>query len=156
LFRNQNACDFRASRYNNSDHLSTVLCAEDKTGHGVIMNSSFSITDLMYPPKLAMNNMHEFNIIEEGRTGLAIIGRTELVDISELGIYEEVGWVANVGFREFDVATGQTKFEWWALDHVPLSASSEKIGKIKGPHPSGWNYLYALPKHVLEVCKLIG
>lgn len=100
--------------------------------------------------------MHEFNIIEEGRTGLAIIGRTELVDISELGIYEEVGWVANVGFREFDVATGQTKFEWWALDHVPLSASSEKIGKIKGPHPSGWNYLYALPKHVLEVCKLIG
>ena len=157
MFKNQNACDLRASRYNNSDHLSAILYSYegDATGHGLIMNSSYSITDLMYPPKLILNfNMHELNIIEEGKTALAIMGRAEFVDVSELGVGQEAGWVSNVGFREFDIATGQTKFEWWALDHVPLSASSVKINNLDGPHPIGWNYLYAPLKQIIAVYKL--
>ncbi|RDW69191.1 hypothetical protein BP6252_08211 [Coleophoma cylindrospora] len=145
LFKNQNACDFRASHYNGSDHLSAILYVfgEDTTGHGVVMNDSYVVTENIYPPRLVPTfNMHEFNIVEEGRIGLAIIGKAEYVDVTDLGLEQEVGWVHNQGFREFDVATGDTKFEWWTLGHVHLSASSVKIDHLDGPHPRGWNWFH--------------
>ena len=148
MFKNQNTCDFRVSRYNDTDYLSSILYVygDDKTGHGVVMDKSYNVTNSLYPPKLVMNfNMHELNIVEGGRTALAIIGRSELVDTSELGLAKDVGWVSNMGFREFDIATGENIFEWWALGKVQLSESTVEIDSLEGPHPRAWNFLYAPP-----------
>lgn len=92
-------------------------------------------------------NMHELNVINDGRTGLYITHKSDWVDLSELsafGVEEEAGWVMNIGFREIDIASGEVLFEWWALDHVPLSTSSTRIENLEGPPPKGWNFLYAL------------
>ena len=143
LVKNQNTCDFRLSRYNDSDHLSAILYTygNDTKGHGFIMNSSFSMTETIYAPKtIAIFNMHELNIIEEGRTALHIIQKADFVDVSELGLGQDAGWVANIGFREVDMVTGKTKFEWWAVDHVLLEASSVAVN-IQRPYPNAWNFL---------------
>lgn len=107
------------------------------------MDNSYRITAEIHAPKLVpVFNMHELNIIEDGKKGLAILGKAEFADISVLGLDIDVGWVLNLGFREFDIATGETLFEWWAMDHVPLDHSNVKIENINGPHPRGWNWLY--------------
>lgn len=106
------------------------------------MDNSFTITDSLYAPKAMGNfNMHELLVIDEGRTSLQIINKADFVDISELGLDIDEGWVVNIGFREVDIATGRTNFEWWALDHVPLSESSAEVANLDGPHPRGWNFL---------------
>ena len=86
--------------------------------------------------------MHELNIVDNGRTGLHANHKTEFVDISVLatrGVDQENGWVMNSGFREFDVASGRTTFEWWMLDHVSLNDSVSLIQLLDGPYPTGWN-----------------
>ena len=111
----------------------------------MILDSSFTITDSVHVPKAIANlNMHELNVVDDGRTALHIIHKTDWVDVSELaefGVDREAGWILNVGFREVEIATGRTKFEWWMLDHVPLSDSSVEIIGLEGPHPRGWSPL---------------
>ena len=106
------------------------------------MDSSFSMTEAIYARKTITSfNMHELNIIDEGRTALHISYMPKYLDITNLGLAEEAGWVADLGIREVDIVTGQTKFEWWASDHVSLNESSVALSDLQGPHPNAWNFL---------------
>jgi hypothetical protein len=114
----------------------------DKTGRAMIMDNSFELTDLFTPPVTFHNfNMHEFNIINEGRTAMSIMTRSQYIDVRQLKLDRDAGWVLNTGFREFDVSTGETLFEWWALDHLSLTESSMPVGDMDKPLPQGWNWL---------------
>jgi hypothetical protein len=144
VVKNRNTDDFRVVAYNGTPHLSAILhpLGDDWKGHGIIMNSSFATVQTIQAPKPIKNfNMHELNIIEDGRTALHIIAKPDRANITELGTGKSVGWIANHGFREMDIATGKTTFEWWALDHVPLSASSVLLKNLDGPLPKSWNFL---------------
>jgi hypothetical protein len=142
---NQVTSDFRINSINNTGALSAILyrSRKDPKGHGILMDSSFTITDTMHVPNDIYNlDMHGLRIIEDGKTGLHINHKTEWVDVADLaprGIEQDAGFVMNSGFREFDVETGRTKFEWWMHDHVPLSHSPVKIKYLDGPYPTGWN-----------------
>lgn len=88
--------------------------------------------------------MHELNVIDGGRRALHIESRPRYVDVTELGIDGvNAGWVADLGFRETEVSTGRTTFEWWAADHVSLSESSVSYSAqdLRGPPPMAWNWL---------------
>lgn len=115
---------------------------DDVKGHGVMMNSSYTVTESMYAPvDRTTFNMHELFLIDEGKTGLAITNRADWVDVRELNAGQDAGWISNSGFREFDVVTGETRFEWWALDHVSLSESNTTIFNLDGPPPLAGNFL---------------
>ena len=54
------------------------------------MNSSYGVTDSLHAPKLIRSfNMHELNIIDEGRTALAIMVKNVWADLSDLDLDEE-------------------------------------------------------------------
>ncbi|KAK5110420.1 hypothetical protein LTR85_001030 [Meristemomyces frigidus] len=147
-FRNQNTCDFRPFRSNGSDHLSAILYGWelDRKGRGIIMDSSYEVSHSINVPRAERSmNMHEMQMANDGKTAMYIIHKSDWVDISELspfGIQEEAGWVFNIGFREVEIDTGKALFEWWALDHVPLSTSSVEIDGLDGPPPAGWNFFH--------------
>jgi hypothetical protein len=132
------------SRFNDTDHLSLILNKwrpYDEKGRGIIMNNDFEVTHEIYPPHgVHAFNMHEFNVIEGGKSALAVVHRTEVVNTTALGLESEIekGLVANMGLHEFDVATGNTNFIWWALDHLKLSESTVEI---KDLNKGGWNFL---------------
>ena len=108
-------------------------------GHSIIMDESYNITARVFAPKAMLKfNMHEFNVLDEGETALHILGQPEYRDVSELNVGQDAGWVSNMGIREVDTMTGDTKLEWWVLHHVSLRASVFNVTGLNGPHPASW------------------
>ena len=68
-------------------------------------------------------NMHEFRIINDGRSALLIVGIMEAQNTSKPHSKRPVGRVISSGFREVDIATGETLFNWMSLQHINLSES---------------------------------
>jgi hypothetical protein len=142
------ACDFRPFLANGTDHLSAILYnwQFDKKGRGVILDNSYQETHSINVSRTHRNmNMHELNILNEGRTAIHIIHQpkfVDTVDLEEFGVTDEAGWVLDCGFREVEVDTGKILFEWYPHEHVNLSTSSVAITGLEGPPPSGWNFLY--------------
>jgi len=109
------------------------------------MDNSYTITDTIYAePDIFNLDMHGFQVIKNGRIGLHVNHKTKWLNLSSLadqGITQEAGFVQDSGFREFDIKTGRTIFQWWMSDHVPLSYSVNKVEHLDGPSPHGWNPL---------------
>ena len=116
---------------------------EDEKGQGLLLDSSYSILKNVSAPKLISNfNMHEFSLADNGKSALYILYRPEYVELDEELDYDgETGWIANMGFREVDVKTGEALFEWWAFPEVRPQESKVEISGIEGPHPNSWNWL---------------
>ena len=150
---NKNTADFRPVYYDGGWHLSAIRTGlEDRnrdygsgnsTGYGYLLNASYDLETRVKAPKAVDTfNMQEFLVVDNGKSALSIVDRPEYVDVSTVeGVWRDAGYVDNMGFQEVDVATGETKFIWWALDHVPLTESEAEFGAIDGPPPSAWNFL---------------
>lgn len=67
--------------------------------------------------------MHEFRIINDGRSALLIVGIVEAQNVSKPPSRRPLGLVVSGGFREVDIATGETLFDWMSLQHINLSES---------------------------------
>lgn len=117
---------------------------EDKKGHGVILNSSFEVISEIHVPRTTPYlNMHELNVIDDGKRALYITPRTRVVDFESYGLDLDldVGLIQDQGFQELDLDSGEIMFEWWASDHIALNESTSPPENIEGPWPSGWNWL---------------
>lgn len=90
---------------------------------------------------LSAFNMHEFKVLEGGKTSLACTYRTENVDFADLGRPGETGVVIIGGFEEIDTATGKVVFEWSSKDHVSLSESTFAVPTDRLPGAPGWDYM---------------
>jgi hypothetical protein len=132
LVDQRNAHDFRLTKYDNSDALSFVLFKDASAEKGIkkttgfILNSSYKLVKTVKASDgTAGLNMHEFNIIDGGERALVIATRTQSANESTLNIgmqdWQEDQLIDSYGFQEVEVRTGRTLFEWWALDHVPVS-----------------------------------
>lgn len=148
LVGNQNTCDFRVFNANGSDFLSAILTpypSVDSVGHAIILDDSFQLVQTVDTPKnLPPFNMHEFNVLDEGKTAIHIVQRTELADIEHLPDVPnnaKTGLVVNMGIRELDLATSQDKFMWLTSDHINLNASGFAPRNLNGPWPNGWDYM---------------
>ena len=145
MVENQNTCDFRLAEHESSYALSSIFMSagEKRKGQGIIMDSSYAIIKNVSTPKLVNNfNMHEFNLIHGGKSVLFIMNQQEYIELDqELGSDRETGWIFNMGFREVDVETGETLFEWWAYPEVRPQESKVDMQGLEGPHPKAWNWL---------------
>ncbi|EME38173.1 hypothetical protein DOTSEDRAFT_57685 [Dothistroma septosporum NZE10] len=144
---NQNTCDFRVFTANGSDYLSAIVThwpSVDPIGHGIILDGSMQIKQRLDTPNtLTPFNMHEFNVLDDGKTGMHIVQKVEVADVSHLDANgQQSGLVINMGIREFDLHTNKTIFMWWAQDYVNLNASSFPPRFLNGPFPNGWDWLH--------------
>ena len=88
-------------------------------------------------------NMHEFNIINDGRKALYITQRNAIIDFEahNLDFEVDVGLISDLGFHEIELATGKILFEWWASDHISVNESTAEVSDLAGPWPKGWNWM---------------
>lgn len=145
-FKNQNSCDFRAWNVNGTDVLSTIMYRykNDTTGHGVIMDSSYTpIKHLMAPPEMLGWNMHEMGLVNQGTAVVYFTMREEYVNVTMVPGHEmPYGWIMNMGIREVDLKTGENLFEWWAHPEVSLTESNVAVSSLHGPYPNAWNWFH--------------
>lgn len=68
-------------------------------------------------------DMHEFRLINRGRTALVTIYQPRAYDLGAFGVGPGLAWIQDSVFQEIDVETGELLFEWRALDHIAPSFS---------------------------------
>ncbi len=150
MLENRNTFDFKATNINDTTYLTFIYGRRDPQtepypkGAGIIADTSFKIRSLVNVTEdLEEFNMHEFNIIEEGKSSLIITYENKWRDISVLGLKSLMGWVGDSRIQEIDMATGGIKFEWRAFEHIPLTESYD-LRHVEGGFTSSsfkWDYM---------------
>ncbi|KAI9741198.1 MAG: hypothetical protein M1834_002911 [Cirrosporium novae-zelandiae] len=118
---------------------------EDKRGVGWIVDNSFTLKKTVHMvdgvPKF---NMHEFNVIEGGKTALMVAEQVEETDISELDGKHGTGRVTDNGFVEMDIDTESANFKWSGLTHIPLTKSETNVPYSLGAimDAGTWDYIH--------------
>lgn len=142
LFRNENAFDFKPISIDGDSYLSFI----HGSGYPDKWKGTASILQMAYGPDPAVNisktlaaiDMHEFNIINEGRSALVITSEQVVRNLSDLGFPEVETTIIMKGFREIDLATGKVVFDWNSTD-IPLNESS--LSWDGSSDKEGWDYL---------------
>lgn len=147
--------DFRCTQTANGSFvlsgIQTGLSAGDSSsfgdgttrGRGLVLNEAYQKQSVVNAPTNMHDfNMHELRLVDGGRSALHVLWKPEYIDVSQLELEDrKAGWVGNMGFREVDIASGKTVFQWWSLDHVPIGESTWSVSDLEGPAPQAWDYL---------------
>ncbi|KAL1968482.1 hypothetical protein VTN77DRAFT_1692 [Rasamsonia byssochlamydoides] len=148
-YENQNIFDFKVvDNIDDQAHLSFIIehayqNEGGRRGGGQILNSHYEYENWVpVTNDLGAFDIHEFNILDGGKTALVTTYRPEFLDLSDLGRPMEQGWVMTGGFEELDVATGRVIFEWRSLPHIPLGESTSLPPSTPIADPPGWDYLH--------------
>ena len=119
---------------------------EDPEGVGWIMDHTFELSKTVHMHEaIPTFNMHEFNIIDDGRAALVVTKDIKLWQAPSLGNshQEYQYWVSNNGFQEIDISSRKVLFSWDGMSHIPLShglvAPNSSLPKSMN-HP--WDYLH--------------
>ena len=107
-------------------------------GEGIILDPSYSVEKRV---RVAGGdggfNMHEFQVINDGRTVLAETGDRKLVDFPKFGLGHGSGYISDGIFMEIDLTTDKEVFKWQSIDHVsPNESYTEQTAFDKA-----WDYL---------------
>ncbi|KAF4210425.1 hypothetical protein CNMCM8980_004072 [Aspergillus fumigatiaffinis] len=149
MFDNRNIFDFKAvHNIDDRPHLSFILqhaYHDDGSEKGLGY-----VLDEHYEPEYAVGvtndlssfNMHEFNILDGGKTALACLYRPEYMDLGDLGRPDEHGWVMTGGFVELDIATGAVLYEWSSVGHIPIHESVQVNSWDSPSRQPGWDYVH--------------
>lgn len=87
-------------------------------GHTKLLSQNYTTLTEIYAGDAHLADFHEFKMVGNDSAVVTMYQPTP-VDLSVIGGPSE-GWVFELIFREIDVVSGDTKFEWRALDHVKL------------------------------------
>ncbi|KAJ9254017.1 hypothetical protein DTO207G8_3878 [Paecilomyces variotii] len=149
LFENRNTFDFKAiDNIDNNTHVSFIVQQGyqqhgDKKGGAIVLDGRLEYEDVVpVTNDLGAFDIHEFNVLEGGKTALATAYRPEFLDYGELGRPDDHGWVHTGGFVELDVATGDVVYEWRSLGHIPLEESTFPSPEPPVMDPPGWDYIH--------------
>ncbi|KAL3462382.1 ASST-domain-containing protein [Aspergillus heterothallicus] len=149
LYENRNVFDFRAVHsISDESHLSFVLQHnhDGDLGHGMIMGSDYEIKhDLTYPTNKGLGafDIHEWKVLDDGKTGLAIAYRVNEVSMESLGRPAEKTFVLAAGFTVLDLQSGKLTWDWDGADKIGLT-ESYRYGPESQPYgPPGWDYVHA-------------
>ncbi|KAF2086330.1 hypothetical protein K490DRAFT_74565 [Saccharata proteae CBS 121410] len=117
-------------------------------GHGVIMDETYStVKTVESGGATPTGDMHEYRLIEGGKSALITIYQTRQYDLAPYGIEGGMGWIVDSVFQEVDVDTGAVNFEWRALDHISpsftytMAATTDTSGDGLTPG-SPWDYFH--------------
>jgi hypothetical protein len=116
---------------------------DSKKGHGAIVDNRYEVKNEVQAPENVHDfNMHEFNIMDGGKTALACTYRGKTINLADFGRPTEESWVTVGGFVEVDVETSEVLFEWDTFDKIALHESNMFRA---GDHPAespGWDYVH--------------
>ena len=147
---NRNTYDFKVSTINGTINLTFIYGRRDPgsepypKGAGVIADTSFNLLgSVNVTEDIEEFNLHEFTIVEDGKSALIVTYKNEWRDISPLGLKNLTGWVGDSRIQEIDLITGDIKFEWRTFDHIPLTESYDLLHVEQGfAHESfRWDYV---------------
>lgn len=147
MFGYWNAFDFRTATINGETML-TLL--SDHEQRGFMINSSYQVhktVPFLYGEETKVN-MHEFNIIDDGKTALLLTLEPIMtsVDVSKVVGVNKPCDAKYQGFREVDLAgseTPQETFHWEAIGHIELDEPTFKThdGTFEQMCTKGWDIL---------------
>ena len=107
-----------------------------------VADSSYKIHKTVVGDKHVVYDIHEFTIIDNGKSALLSITKVQVEDVSSVTLKHPNGFkVANKGFREMDLHTGRTNFEWFPLDHGVSVNESFNMLELNEPGRSYWDFL---------------
>ncbi|KAI9042241.1 uncharacterized protein KD926_005741 [Aspergillus affinis] len=148
MFENRGVFDFKAvPNIDDQPHLSFILQhgyqdAEDK-GLGYVLDQHYEPEKAVpVTNDLSAFNMHDFNILDGGKTALACAYKSEWMNLGELGRPEEYGWVIAGGFVEMDTATGAVLNEWLSTGHIPIHESVKVHEDTPASDRPGWDHIH--------------
>lgn len=126
MYDNRNVFDFKANwNIDDQPHLSFILQHDDvNKGSGMILNSKYEVEhEVGVINDLDAFNMHEFNILDGGKTALACTYRTQTISLADFGRPGEETWAQTGGFVELDVESADVLFEWDSREQIPVHES---------------------------------
>lgn len=143
-YKNANVFDFHTVEIDSTTYLTLIhnneLDLEKENGYGAIIDENYREKIVVPTPEYTVSfNMHEFNVINNGKTALSNIYNERLLDLADWNIDGE-GWVTSGGIFEHDVETGEVLFQWDGYEHIPLSESTI-APPTEPPALPGWDYM---------------
>jgi len=150
MFGNRDTFDFKSIYFNGTQHLTLVLghlvdAGPDQKQTGIVMNTAFEVLEKITArdtdDRHTFLDVHDFNIIEDGKNSLWTTYKVERTNKTELGLPVDANpKIGNGGFREEVIATGDVVFEWDSLDHLSIDESYNAAGVTEKGRPF-WDYL---------------
>ncbi|KAB8202298.1 ASST-domain-containing protein [Aspergillus parasiticus] len=148
LYDNRNIFDFKAvPNIDGGSYLSFILQHayrnDNDKGTGYVLDQHYE-TEKAVPVTndIGAFNMHEFNILDGGKTALACSYRNKYMSLGDLGRPDEYGWVVTGGFVELDTATGEVLFEWDSEGYIPIDESVKVGPSTPASGEPGWDYIH--------------
>ncbi|KAL2866762.1 uncharacterized protein BJX67DRAFT_127167 [Aspergillus lucknowensis] len=149
MFDNRNVFDFKAANnIDNETHLSFIVQhayhddGSDK-GYGYVLDQHYDkqfktpVTN-----KLTEFNMHEYNVLDGGKTALACLYHSEHTDLAALGRPHEKSWIIAGGLVELDTKTGEVLFEWSSFNNILVNDSVKIYPNYPASGHPGWDYIH--------------
>ena len=147
MWDNRNVFDFKAVHHIDAETHLTFLVQHDfedwgVRGHGIVLNKQYEQEYLTPVVNDVWEfNIHEYNVLPGGSSALACAYRSELLELSQIGLPGQEGVVLTGSVQEMDVETGEILWEWRGLDHVPLTANIKVLPDVPPAGPLGWDYM---------------
>lgn len=148
MFENRNTFDFKANEnIDNDTHISFIVQQGyqqqgDQKGGAIILDGHLQYENVVpVTNDLGAFDIHEFNVLDGGKTALATAYRPEFLDYGEFGRPDDHGWVHTGGFVELDIETGDVVYEWRSLGRIPLDESTFPSPEPPDSAPPGWDYM---------------
>lgn len=147
MYDNENVFDFKpVYNIDSETHLSFIVgwsIDGTKKGHGALVSQHYEMEkEVKVLNDLHDFNMHEFNIMEGGKTALACTYRSARLTLTDFGRPAEDSWVVVGGFAELDVATSEILFQWDSFDKIAPHESNMFHSWDKPVDYPGWDYVH--------------
>ncbi|KAJ5086214.1 hypothetical protein N7532_010985 [Penicillium argentinense] len=147
MFDNRNVFDFKAiNSIGNETYISLIqqyTFDGSHKGYGLVLDSSFqTVRKVPLREDLGSFDIHEFNVLDNGRTAVVTVYLTEDIDLTAFNRPTERTSLEIGGFAELDLVTAEVLHEWKSYDQVPLAETVHysKWSKVEGP--PGWDYVH--------------
>ena len=113
-----NTYDFKMSEIDGQQMLSFIW--SKKHGDGYILDSSYEFYAKvdMSAGNSSRGNMHELNLIDEGKRALIVLSQNYTTRQIKVPEYSGPCEIGQQGIRELDVKTGRVNFDWHTQDHI--------------------------------------
>ncbi|KAJ5782783.1 hypothetical protein N7457_004557 [Penicillium paradoxum] len=148
LYDNHNVFDFKpVHNIDENPYLSFIVgweYDESKKGHGAIVNNRYEVKkEVQATSDVHDFNMHEFNIMDGGKTVLACTYRAQRINMTDFGRSKEESWITVGGFVELDIETNEVLVQWDTFDKIALHESNMFHAWDRPAIDSpGWDYVH--------------
>lgn len=147
MFDNRNVFDFKVIHsIGNEPHISLILQYNNdgsERGFGMILDKNYEVfKKVPLRQDLGAFDIHEFNVLKDGKTALVTVYLNEEISLAEFGRPEEQTWLETGGFAEIDLNTAEVAYEWRSYNQIPLAETVHysQYSDVEGP--PGWDYVH--------------